>query len=139
MDIKRLMKDYYFLIIELKEYEKSKHKLVMEYKEIQKYISVSDTVVIHMKELYCFYTERCEYLTGQIKRAENLLKSLDEPYYTIMYKRYREGKKLEIVADETYYSYKTVIAKIKKSFEILGGVEDDRNRKNSKKNRSVAG
>lgn len=139
MDIKKLMEEYCFLPIELREYEKSKQELVLEYKEIQKYIPIPDTVTINMRRLYSFYTERCKYLEGQIKRAERLLKTLDEPYCTIMYKRYGEGKKLETVADETYYSYKTVITKIKKAFEILGGVEDERNRENSEKSRSIAG
>ena len=139
MDIKKLVEEYRLLSIELREYEKSKQELVLEYKEIQKYIPIPDTVTINMRRLYSFYTERCKYLEGQIKRAERLLKTLDEPYYTIMYKRYGEGKKLETVADETYYSYKTVITKIKKAFEILGGVGNERNRENSEKSRSIAG
>lgn len=128
MDIKKLMEDCRFLIIELKEYEKSKQGLISEYKEIQKYTQISDIVIANMKSLYSFYTERCKYLEGQIKRAEKLLKSLDEPYYTIMYKRYGEGKRLETIADETYYSRGAVSRKIKEAFKILGSVEDDRSR-----------
>lgn len=138
MDIKRLMEKYRFLLIEIKDYEESKNNLLTEYKEIQKYIQVPSTIVMNMSRLYIFYNKRCEYLQGQIQTAERLLNTLEEPYYTIMYKRYVEGKSLETVADETYYSYNTVCRKIKEAFEIPGGVGDERTGQNSEKNRSIA-
>ena len=139
MDIKKLVEEYRLLTIELEQYKKAKQGLILKYKEIRKYITISDTTVTHIRGLHSFYTERCECLEGQLKRVERLLKTLDEPYYTIMYKRYIEGKKLETVADETYYNYRTIITKIKKAFEMLGGVGNERNRENSEKSRSIAG
>ena len=132
MDIKRLMQDYYYLCIELREYERVQKEFIEECNTIQKYITIPNTTLETMKKLYAFYDKRCKYIAEQINKADSLFNSLNEPYYTIMKKRYKERKTLEVVADETYYSYKSVSKKIKEAFEILGGVENERDRTTKK-------
>lgn len=103
------------------------------YNKVDKYMDLGAEIEKAIEE-YIYLEHR---IIGEIQQLKDPL------YLEVLYKRYVEFKGLKQIADEIHYNYnytRKIHGKALKNFNnVIGGVEDDRNRKNSKKNRSVAG